>query len=182
MRGLSFIVTALVALSFLATSCSTAPKTTEEKDKLESQAQKALAEMKAKDPSLDAFLKSSYGYAVFPSIGKGAVIVGGAYGKGVVYESVRKYGFMDMTQASVGLALGGQSFKEIVACQDKESFMRFISGKLTFDANFSAVAVKSGAASTAKFKEGVTVFTDPNAGAMFEMSLSGQTFSFEPIN
>lgn len=182
MRGLSLIVTALVALSFFTTGCSTSPKTTEEKDKLESEAQKALSEMKAKDPSLDAFLKSSYGYAVFPSIGKGAVIVGGAYGKGVVFEAAKKYGFMDMTQASVGLALGGQSFKEIVACQDKDTFMRFISGKMTFDANFSAVAVKSGAASSTKFKNGVSVFADPNGGAMFEMSLSGQTFSFEPLH
>ncbi len=52
------------------------------------------------------FFKSAYGYAIFPSIGKGGVVVGGAHGNGRVYEKGKYVGTTSMTQVTVGAQMG----------------------------------------------------------------------------
>ena len=71
------------------------------------------------DPSLQVFLDKAYGYALFPSVGKGAVGVGGAYGKGEVFDRGTKVGYCDLSQATIGIQLGGQTFTEIIAFEEK---------------------------------------------------------------
>src|SRR5207253_1705983 len=129
------------------TGCSSpAPKTTGERNALSDEVQAVLDTAQSKDPSLRDLLNRSYGYAIYPSIGKGGMVVGGAYGRGEVFEQGRLIGYSDLTQATIGLQLGGQKYAEIVAFEDKAALDRFRNGNLKFAAEASAVALKSGAA------------------------------------
>ena len=160
--------------------CSTAPKTEAKRDKLMTDVESGMAEMKAADPGLDKLIKDAYGYAFFPTIGKGGVGVGGAYGRGLVYEQGNFIGYSDMKQATIGLQLGGQSFKELILFQDKAALDRFTSESFEFSANASAVAVTAGASAAAKYENGVAILTQPNGGLMFEASVGGQKFNYLP--
>jgi lipid-binding SYLF domain-containing protein len=168
-------------MMFTGVGCATAPRSEESRDALISRSQDALRQMKANDSSLEGFLDRAYGYAIFPSVGKGAWIVGGAYGRGVVFEQGKMIGFADLTQASVGLQAGGQTYMELVVFETKDTLENFKSGKLTFAANVSAVILKTGAASAARFTNGIAVFVNPIGGAMVEAALGGQQFTFQPI-
>lgn len=165
-----------------AGGCSTAPSTPEKKASLSSDVKDALAKAKAADPSLQPFLDKAYGYAIFPTVGKGAIGVGGAYGKGEVYEKGKMIGFCDLSQATIGLQLGGQAYTEVIAFQTKEALENFKYGHLKFAAQATAVALKSGAGTNAKYTDGVSVFTMGEAGLMFEASIGGQSFSYQPAN
>jgi lipid-binding SYLF domain-containing protein len=167
-------------VAVLMFGCSTAPKSEEGKQSLTADADAALKQMMATDPSLKPFLDKSYAYAVFPHVGKGGFIAGGSYGRGVVYEQGNPIGYSDMSQATVGLQAGGQSFSEILAFERKEDLDRFTSGRLTFAANASAVALKSGAGDTARYTDGVAVFVKPIGGLMAEAALGGQQFTYQP--
>lgn len=172
-------LTVLLAAALLA-GCQTDPQTDAKKDALHSEAEAALKQIYADDPGVRDLVNRSTGYAIFPNVGKGGLIVGGAYGRGLVYQQGRFMGYADLTQASVGLQLGGQTFKELLVFENSQAFDNFKTGKLKFTANASAVAVKAGAAAQARFTDGVAAFVQPNGGAMFELSIGGQEFSFKP--
>ena len=125
-------------------------------------------------------MSNAYGYVVFPTVGKGGFIVGGSYGRGEVYEQGRMVGWADISQATVGAQVGGQSFSELILFQTKEALDNFKAGRLKFAANVSAVALKSGAADTAEYQNGTLVFVEPKAGLMLEAAIGGQSFSFQP--
>ena len=147
------------------------------------------------------FFKSSYGYALFPTIGKGAIGIGVGHGSGRVYAGGKYVGDTSMTQVSVGLQLGGQAYREIIFFQNKAAFDAFTSGNFEFGAQASAVAITAGAsaqagtsgtaagasgtenkAATGKggYQKGVAVFTVTEGGLMYEASIGGQKFSYEP--
>lgn len=172
---LPICVAGLMALN----ACATAPATEGGKAEIEQEAAAALAKAKATDPSLVANFNRAAGYAVFPSVGKGGVGVGGAYGKGVLYEGGRVVGYCDLSQASIGFQLGGQSYTEIIAFENQESVGDFKEGRFRFDAQATAVALKSGAGANAKYKNGVAVFTMNESGLMYEASVGGQKFSYQ---
>ena len=137
---------------------------------------KTIAEFKKKDPEIEKFFNNSYGYAVLYSVGKGAIGVGGAGGKGTVYEKGSPIGDVRMTQVTVGFALGGQKYAEIVFLEKKEDFDRFINKNYEFAAQASAVALSSGASADADYRNGVLVFTMAIGGLMYEASIGGQKF------
>jgi lipid-binding SYLF domain-containing protein len=172
---------ALFAVALLI-GCETAPKTEEKKDALAAEAQSTLKAMYAADPGLEQFLQDAEGYVVFPDAGKGGLIVGGAYGRGAVYQKGQLIGWADMKQASVGLQAGGQSFSQVIAFENEAALNRFKSNQLTFAANVSAVILKSGAAAAAKYNDGVAIFVKPQGGAMAEASVGGQQFTYRPID
>ena len=159
--------------------CATAPKTVEGKADIQSAADAALAKAQLNDPTLVTVLNASAGHAVFPSVGKGAAGIGGAYGKGVLYEHGMAVGYCDLSQATIGLQLGGQSYTEIVAFENQQAVDTFKQGNFRFDAQATAVAIKSGAGANAKFENGVKVFTMDEKGLMFEASIGGQKFSYQ---
>lgn len=169
-----------VVLWAWAGGCATTPRTEEGRRALDLEAQAVLQRLSAADPTLPAFLERAYAYAVFPSIGKGGLGIGGAYGRGVVYERGQLIGFADVTQATLGLQIGGQSYSQLLVFQDKETLERFKSGNFTFAANASAVAVKAGAAAATDFQNGTAVFTQSEAGLMAEASIGGQRFTYQP--
>lgn len=130
------------------------------------------------------FINKSHAYVVYPEVGKGAVGVGGAYGKGLVYErgilGYRFVGTSELTQVSVGLQIGGQTYQEIVFFQNEKVFNEFKKGKLQLSAQVSAVALKSGVSKNAKFFKGVAIFTLAEKGLMGELAVGGQVLSFKP--
>lgn len=180
MKQAVFFVAALILVVNLI-GCTTAPKTEAKKESLAIDVRATVDQMNIDDATFKDFLNKSYGYVVFPSVGKGGLIVGGAYGRGEVYEQGKLIGYADITQATVGLQAGGQSFAEVIAFEDKAALDRFINNKYEVAAQASAVALKSGAAGAAKYTDGVVIFTHVKGGLMAEASIGGQRFNFSPI-
>jgi lipid-binding SYLF domain-containing protein len=171
-----------MALCALMAGCSTAPKTAEKRGELRDRSSSALSTMESKDATLRDFIDRAYGYAVYPTVGKGGAVAGGAYGHGVVYEQGRQVGYSDLTQASVGAQLGGQSYSEVIVFEDAAALDKLKRGAYSLGAGVSAVLLKSGAAREARFKDGVAVFVHPKAGAMAEASVSGQKLGYKAMS
>src|SRR5690606_4984521 len=125
---------AMLAVALLI-GCETTPQTEEKKEALADKAQATISEFKAADTGMEQFLDDAHGYAVFPDAGKGGLIVGGAYGRGIVYEQGNMIGYADMKQGSVGLQAGSQSFSQIIAFENEAALDRFKNNQLTFSAN-----------------------------------------------
>ena len=175
----SIFSTAGLIVSLAVGGCATAPPTEEGKADIRAEAVAALAKAQNNDPTLTPILHDAKGYAVFPTVGKGAIGIGGAYGKGVLYEGGSFLGYCDLTQASIGFQLGGQAYTEIITFGTPEALTLFKTGNFAFDAQATAVALKSGAGANAKYSNGVAVFTMDEAGLMYEASIGGQKFSFQ---
>lgn len=175
-----FIVAAFALASLVLAGCETAPETAAERDALQDTAQATLKEMTAKDSTLRNVIDESAGYAIFPEVGKGAFVVGGAYGRGVVYQGGRFIGYADIKQGSVGLQAGGQTFTELLVFKTDDAVSRLKAGNFDVGANAEAVALKAGAAAEARFEKGVAVFIDPRGGLMAGVSLQGQKIDFVP--
>jgi lipid-binding SYLF domain-containing protein len=172
---------AMLAASSILAACSTAPPTQADRQALLESADSRIRLYGALDPSMDQFFQNSHGYAVFPSVGSGAFIVGGGFGRGVVYEQGLAVGYADITQASIGLQAGGQGFSQVIFFQTKSVLDRFRANNFSFSADASAVAVDSGAAAQTTFKNGVAVFIRSQSGAMASAAVGGQRFRFVPL-
>jgi lipid-binding SYLF domain-containing protein len=143
--------------------------------------QETVATFKKKDPSIEKFFKDAVGYAVFPSIGKGAIGIGGATGTGCVYAGAAQIGTARLSQVTVGLQLGGQSYSELIFFQTDKTLDGFKNSDFSFDAQVSAVAVTAGASANAAYRNGVAVFTVAKGGLMYEASVGGQKFSYKSL-
>lgn len=161
--------------------CSTAPSRPEAKDVLSAQVKEAVAIFKEKDPEIQRFFDKSYGYAVLPKVAKGAIWIGGAYGKGEVFEQGKMVGYCDMKQATLGFSFGGEYFREIVFFGDKTDMDKFKAEEYTFAAQATGVAATAGAAAKADYKDGMAVFVTTDKGLMVDASLGGQKFNFVPM-
>jgi lipid-binding SYLF domain-containing protein len=148
-----------------------------------------------------SFFGNSYGYALFPTIGKAGLGVGGAYGEGRVYQQRKYVGNSNMKQLSIGFQAGGQGYSQIVFLQDKRAFDEFTSGNFEFGANVNAVVITAAASGTAattgttgtasggkkdaatagEFHKGTAVFIISKGGLMYEASVSGQKFSYTSV-
>jgi len=170
------------ALALWACESTPTPDTEGKRLDLRNSADAAIALFKEKDSSLkEKFFDTAVGWAVFPSVGKGAVGVGAAYGRGVLYEKGMKVGYCDLSQTTVGAQVGGQTYREIVFFQNKDAINLFKNGNTQFTAQASAVAVTSGAAGRTNYDKGTAVFTMTIEGLMLEASIGGQKFTYEPF-
>ncbi|WP_222982095.1 lipid-binding SYLF domain-containing protein [Flagellimonas meishanensis] len=142
------------------------------------EAKEALLEAQAE---LKKFFAQSAGYVIFPNVGKGGFIIGGASGNGVVYENGDAVGMASLKKLNVGLQAGGQAIIEVIFFETDVDLARFKEGQFEFAAETSAVALKSGIAFEAKYKDGVAVFALPKAGLMADASVGGQKFSYRPF-
>lgn len=149
--------------------------------KIMTDAKKAKKTLLKADAGLERFFENSAGYVLFPNVGKGGFIIGGASGNGVVYEAGEKVGMAGLKKLNVGLQAGGQAIIEVIFFETEVDLERFKQGKFQFAAETSAVALKSGIAFNAKYKEGVAVFALPKAGLMADASVGGQKFSYRPF-
>lgn len=151
------------------------------REELHKEVEEAIALLKKTDPSLKKFFNDSHGYAIFPSVGKGAIGIGGAYGQGEVYEKGKLIGLATLSQVTIGVQLGGQAYIEIVFFEDKGTLASFKESRTSISAQVSAVAAAAGAAAHAKYEYGVAIFTLQKNGLMFEASVGGQKFKFTPL-
>ncbi len=177
-RTIAFIIVSLSLALF--TGCSTAPSSDAARASLHADADQTIADAKKNDSTLNVFFEKSAGYAVFPSVGKGAIGIGGAYGRGILYQAGKVVGYCDLSQATVGLQLGGQAYSEIIFFETNAAVEHFKSGNFAFSAQATAVALKSGSGANAKYANGVAVFTLGEAGLMYEASIGGQKFTYRP--
>jgi lipid-binding SYLF domain-containing protein len=149
-----------------------------------------------------AFFHNCYGYALFPTIGKGGFVAGAAHGTGRVYLHGKYVGDTSMTQLSVGFQLGGQAYSQIVFFEDRRAFEEFTKGDFEFGADVDAVAITAAAGSSVgttgasanasggekdartagKYYKGVAVFTIVKGGAMYQATVAGQKFSYTPTS
>ncbi len=193
MRKSSICLLALIVLTILIPNISIA---TEVKDYSKS------IDVFKESPQVQPFFANSYGYAVFPVIGKGAFVVGGAYGKGQVYRDNKVTGITRLVKASIGLQIGGKSFSQILFFQDKRAYDEFTSGEFGLDAEAAAVIIvgggsaqtgssgttagesgmgKMGQQAKGVYKKGLAIFVRQQGGLMFEASVAGQKFSYKPL-
>ena len=175
------LAVALLCVAVVGIGCAARPQTVASRDLLASQVNETIALFKARDPGIESFFERSYGYAVLPRITKGAVIVGGAFGKGEVFARGAKIGHCSMSQASVGFSFGGEYFREVVFFRGKADLDRFRRGDFTFSGQVTAVALTRGAAAKSDYEDGMVVFVMPDAGLMVDASLSGQRFEYDPM-
>ena len=133
----------------------------------------------ANNPNMADLFKNATGYAIFPNVGKGAYIVGGAAGNGVVYQNGKVIGMAKLRQLDIGLQLGGQAFRQAILFQTQSELDRFKEGNFELSSTVSAVALEDGKAKTIEFRDGIAVVTMPKAGAMVEVSVGGQKFEYE---
>ena len=141
--------------------------------------QEAIAEMKETNDKISKYFNTAYGYAVFPSIGKGGLGVGGATGNGTVYRGGAVVGDCRMSQVTVGFQAGGQAYSEVIFFKDADAFNRFTGDKFEFSAQASAVAVTAGASFDVDYRDGILIFTHAKGGLMYEASVGGQKFKTE---
>ena len=145
------------------------------------------------------YFDTSVGYAVFPTIGKGGIGIGGAYGKGQVYKGGELIGKSSMAQATIGLQLGGQAYSQIIFLEDERAFNEFTGGNFEFGAQATAVAITAGASASSSttgntagasggknnaalagaYQKGYAIFTVAKGGPMYEASIGGQKFSYK---
>ena len=140
-----------------------------------------IAKFKEKDPGMAEIFANAAGYAVFPTVGKGAIGIGGARGKGYVYRRGRLIGRSTLTQVSIGFQLGGQAYSEVVFFQTTDALENFKLGHLKLDAQASAIALTARASADLAYRSGVAIVTMAKGGLMYEASVGGQKFSFRPL-
>jgi lipid-binding SYLF domain-containing protein len=154
-----------------------------------------------KSEAVQPFFKNAYGYAVFPTIGKAGIGIGGSYGTGQVYKGGKVTGEVSLIKGSIGWQFGGQAFSQMIFFKDKRAYDEFTSGNFEFDATASAVAITAGAQASAgtegasagasagpatgkqaktSYHKGMVVFTHAKGGLMYEASIGGQKFKFKP--
>jgi len=184
----------LVAVTMFAAVVSAADESVREKD--------AATIKTFRQAGAGAMLEDAYGYAVFPTIGKGGIGIGGANGSGHVYEKGKAIGETKMTQITYGFQLGGQAYSQLILFEDKRALDEFISGNFEFGAQATAVALTAAAGAEAGgtgagtnvsagkndadvasggYKRGMAIFTIAKGGLMYEATLGGQKFSYAPF-
>lgn len=144
------------------------------------EAQATLNRLQEKHSQLKERLKKAYGYAVFPSIGRASVVLGGAHGLGEVFEQGEPIGFATMSQITVGVQVGGQTFSEVMMFKDKNALDKFKTrGRLGFTVNASAVIIKAAATATNNVSD-IETRAYSQGGMLLEISMGGSKYSFIP--
>lgn len=172
------ILSSILGIALLS-ACSTAPRTVDDRSDLRRDADSALTQARSNNASFDSIIRRAPGYAVFPTVGKGGAIVGGAYGRGILYSNGTQIGYTDLSQASIGAQLGGQTYTQILVFESAYALDRFRQGNYEFSAQATAVALRSGEGANARFEDGVAVFTMAESGLMAEAAVGGQKFSYQ---
>ena len=148
------------------------------------------------------YFNNAYGYAIFPTIGKGGIGIGGAFGKGRVYQSGKLTGTTNLTQLTIGFQLGGQAYSEVIFFEDERAYKEFTDGAFSLNAKASAVAITAGAQAQtgtrgqtasvssgpasgkqmgSEYVSGMAIFVHARGGLMYEASVGGQKFTFEAL-
>jgi lipid-binding SYLF domain-containing protein len=144
-------------------------------------AQTAKAAFIEADGLMSGIFESAYGYVIFPNVGKGGILIGGAAGNGAVYQGGSLIGMAKMRQLTIGFQWGGQAYREVIFFENQEAMDRFKENRVELSAQASAVAVTAGASANAKYVDGVMIFTQTKGGLMYEATVGGQKFEFRSL-
>lgn len=148
---------------------------------LEPKAKEALTAFTEKDPGINTFIDQAAGFVVIPTVGKAGIGIGGARGKGLLYErSKDPTAVVTLTQLTIGFQWGGQAYSEFIFFETAKDLEDFKRGNYELGAQASAVAVTAGVSADANYTDGVAVFTQAKGGLMYEASVGGQKFKVEP--
>lgn len=175
----TYLVRTICVLAAVAVSTAYAwdPKEAEE---LHEKAQAAKTQMLDKDPDMQRFFDSAVAYVIIPTVGKAGFGIGGARGKGLLYEGGEATAIVTLSQLSIGFQWGGQAYSEYIFFKDDVALTDFKRGNYELGAQASAVAVTAGASADADYSGGVAIFTQAKGGLMYEASVGGQKFKVEP--
>ncbi len=176
MHKLLLMILTVAAMGWMTANAAWDPDEGAEYDE---KAQVALTEFKEKDPKVQSFIDKSAGYVVIPTVGKAALGIGGARGKGVLYENGEVTAVVTLTQLSFGFQGGGQAYSEFIFFEDAATLENFKRGNYELNAQASAVAITAGASADAEFNGGMAIFTQAKGGLMYEAAVGGQKFKVE---
>lgn len=172
----------VVLLSVLVVAgCSTAPKSQAERRGLVAEADATVEMMMAKDPGLRDLIDGSAGYAVYPNVGAAGAVVGGAYGRGLVFERGRPVGFTELNQGAVGAIIGGQTYSQLIVFHNEAALGRLKAGNFDIGAEASAVLLKAGVAAATRVEGGFSIFQMPKGGLMATAAVTGQKINYQPM-
>ena len=178
MKAILHVMLTLVLLASSATAFgSWDPTEVQDRD---AKAQEAIATFKESDPTIQRFFDAASGYVVIPTVGKAGFGIGGARGKGALYENGELTALVTMSQLSFGFQWVGQVYSELIFFEDSETLDNFKRGNFEMGAQVSAVAITAGASADTNFKSGMAIFTQAKGGLMYEASVGGQKFKVEP--
>lgn len=166
------------AMGLLLVACASIPS----EDRLSREAEVSLVRFLERDPDLQAWVDSAYGYALFPEITKGGFWVGGGFGHGAVYEQGQLIGRATASQATLGAQIGVQSYSQVIFFRDETALRTFQRGNYEFSAQATAVVAAAGIAATTSYEAGVAVFILTRSGLMAEASVGGQKFTYAPFS
>ncbi len=177
----TFVISILVIL-FFSNPKSVEAQVSKDDYSIEiAKAEQTRKEFLKTDPGLRHFFDNSYGYAILPNIGKGGLVVGGAHGKGIVFEDGKPMGVTEMTQVTIGGQIGGKSYAEVIFFKTKAEYDVFITGRYEVAATLAAVALDYGVSNDLAYSDGVAIVTKDNGGLMAEATVGGQKFSYKPF-
>ncbi|MBC7874528.1 MAG: hypothetical protein H7Y01_11055 [Ferruginibacter sp.] len=177
LNGLRFVF----VIAALSIGTVTIGQTSRKDKKLAADSEEAKAEFIRVDGLMQSLFDNSYGYVIFPNVGKGGIGIGGAAGNGIVYEGGNVIGKAQLKQVSIGFQFGGQVYREVIFFETKEGLDRFREDNFEFSAQASAVAATAGASANVKYANGVMIFTQQKGGLMYEASIGGQKFDYTPF-
>ena len=174
------ILTLLASVSLVLVSAAAfAGWDPDEVKEYDAKSQEAIAVYKEKDPSVERFFSNAVGYVVIPTVGKAALGIGGAHGKGILYEGGAPTAVVSLSQLSFGFQWGGQAYSEFIFFEDAATLADFKNGNFELNAQASAVAITAGASADAEFNGGMAIMTQAKGGLMYEAAVGGQKFKVE---
>ena len=174
------ILTLLASVSLVLVSAAAfAGWDPDEVKEYDAKSQEAIAVYKEKDPSVERFFSDAVGYVVIPTVGKAALGIGGAHGKGILYEGGAPTAVVSLSQLSFGFQWGGQAYSEFIFFEDAATLADFKNGNFELNAQASAVAITAGASADAEFNGGMAIMTQAKGGLMYEAAVGGQKFKVE---
>jgi lipid-binding SYLF domain-containing protein len=141
----------------------------------------ARVEFIKKDKWMEPLFSNSFGYVIFPNVGKGGLGIGGATGNGAVYENGNLVGMANLKQVTIGLQAGGQAYREVIFFENSAVMEKFKNSQIKLTGEVSAIALDKGTAANVKFTDGMVIFVQQKAGLMYELSVGGQAFTFRPV-
>lgn len=148
---------------------------------LEFQARQTITTAKQQYPSMDGYFRTAVGWAVFPTVTKGALIVGGSHGDGIVYQNGQPIGEASLSKASIGAQAGGENYSEVIFFQTPQTLSAFESGNYSLTAAAAAIAGTAGVGQALRYDNGAAVFTFGREGLIAQAAIGGQRFAYRPL-
>jgi lipid-binding SYLF domain-containing protein len=143
------------------------------------------------DAALDRFYKNvkdarevarqAKGMLIMPNVKKGALIVGGEYGQGVLRIGGTSVDYYSMFSGSIGFQIGGQAKDVIFAFMSGDALEKFRRSKgweAGVDGNVALIKMGAGeSATSAMGKDPIVAFVFDVKGLIADMSLKGAKFN-----